>query len=824
MVDIEGLGIIGWEIVRNGGGLSSSSNQQTIREEKKERGEAERDWIRQRRRERKISTVASDQETTPRRQPSIQVQRVAPRQPSFTSIFDVQPPVDIPLDPSIFERNETPSLMRQSEPRPLSESMMDMSFELGSETGSLTKSELELEDELEADEYGLQRERVTIIRIQLNLDQLISPDRLPTPTFEFKLKANFPSVTLLSLSNFEDSTSESSPIRICLPSFSLPLSKEEQTVVTVSGGKGGSVELLTSTSLLDDDSPDSPLPAMGGKARWRTERVSVDENYSKEGDGRNCSHRRNESSTSLVEVEVSLPPSPTQLLSSSQSRILEPITPSIRKRTTSTPTTLRNKSSLAALTSVLPSPTPLSLSYLRVKVTPVPPLTGETNWRLFNHLRFPVPFVGAVDTSSTVELEGAWNAKGLDANLESSVVGDNSIRIKCDTGSTSEGVKEIMLSVTTRVDQETQILEVGDILPSVNVKVAALEVELIPVAGKRHSHYHERLSTFELDTKEFPFPITPPPLSSIGYEFEPVQHNFDSSTPSASSVATTFSKFLLTPDETPRLSVHLVQQQASQVMLPPSPIILERELETKDIIVQTEEEEVIEGEFIGPEIIDDEVTGRASVEFKEDPLRIVEKSTLLPQVIVPVKDRIDIISNIDVSTSSSELNIIPPILLAQRKTTTPKRLARIRPFSIWVFLLLLLTFSQVNYSHYDQYSIISESIVKLNSYRPSFDGLTLPSSLVDIFALPNFSSTIEEDDSNLDSLPTFHDTFIHSSQDVSSQYESKDVGESLEYGYGLATLKSLINLDFLRRIFEPVRLGLNGGEVVRGVLRFLHIL
>lgn len=803
IVDVVGFGIVGWEVVRNSSGLPPNANQQTSRD-KKERGEAERDWVRQRRRERKISTGAIDQETTPRRQPSIQVQRVAPRQPSFTSIFDVQPPVDTPLNPSIFERKNTSVLMRQSEPAPLSEAMMDMSFEIGSETGSLTKSELD--DELEADEYGLKREQSTIIRIQLNLDQLISPDRLPTPTFEFNLTANFPSITLLSLSNLEDSISLDNPLRICLPSFSLPLSKEEQTVVTVSGGKGRSVELLTSTSLLDDESPDTPLPAMGGKARWRSERISVDENDDEQGGGRNYSHRRNESSTSLVEVEVSLPPSPTQPLSPSKSRILGPITPSIRKRTTSTPTTLRNKSSLAALASVLPSPTPLSLSYLRVKITPVPPPTGETNWRLFNHLRFPVPFVGAVELPAKVELEGAWDEKGLEANVESSIVEETS-RIECEAGSSSEGVKELMLSVSTRVDEETQILEVGDILPSINIKVAALEVELVPVAGKRPSHHNERLSNYESETKQFPFPTTP-----SGYEFEPAQHNFDSSTPSASGLPITFSKFLLTADEAPRLSVHLVRQ-ASQISLPPSPTVSESGLDTQEASVEIEEEDVI------PKVL---------IESKEELSTIFDSPSSIPQVIVRVKevelDIIDSLPSIDIPTPSNVAGVIPSPPHIQPKTATPKSLARLRPFSIWIFFLLLFTFSQVDYSYYNQYSNVSQSLGKLNSYTPSFNGLTLPRSLVNLFTLPTFPTTIEEDDIKLDSLPTFSDTFAHSSEDISSQYESSEVGESLEYGYGLATLKSLINLDFLRRLFEPVRLGLNGGEVVKGVLRFLHIL
>lgn len=517
---LEGEGIVAWEVVRD-----TPRKPEPLRQPR-------------------LAREPSSEYTTPtpRPRPATSHLLQESRPPSFTNLFDTTAPEPPELDPAVVAKMGEPSLLRQAAPFE-GDGSMDMTFEISSsdEEGEgipkqvarvageeqETKSATSSPEAPEADSDVPQAESrhfstSTTIRLQLSLVTLLNADKLPSPSFSFELKADFPTVTLRSLSTAFYPSSNSHSFRLALPTFSLPAAVHEQSVVSVSAGAGGSVELLASDPMMRStgapDETDSPLPATEGRARWRTER-SVDEG----------SHRRSRSSADLVEVEVSLPTShPTSLIqldeladsddSPSPSPAARPVSSTGARRLLNRPSvpSLRSKSSTLSLgLNLASSPFSLqshrqlaTLGVVKLRITPVPPSSSadvEKPWRLFTHLTFPRSFLGELELplkeGQTVVICDCWNERGEQAEVESELLeGEGGRRLKIETGASRrgspvvrrmgevvaledevEGVSEMLYCVSTPGSEGK--VEVGDVLPRMEIKVSSMEVEVLPVAG-----------------------------------------------------------------------------------------------------------------------------------------------------------------------------------------------------------------------------------------------------------------------------------------------------------------------------------------------------
>lgn len=510
----------------------------------------------------RLAREPSSEYTTPTPRPrpaAAHLQDAQSRPPSYTNLFDTAPPIAPELDPALVARMAEPSLLSQAAPFE-GDASMDMTFETSSSDGEdeesarLLKSRLGTAEENvdgggsatsspeapEADSDWPQAQlpfpTTTTIRLQLNLAALLVPEKLPTPTLRFELKADFPTITLRALSSAFYPSPEPYAFRLALPTFSLPAAVHEDTVVSVSAGVGGSVEVLASDPMLKGavgTDSDSPLPATNGRARWRTERSQDDGNP----------HRRSRSSSDLVEVEVSLPPSrPTSLIQLDKLGDSDEFSPSpspavrspsrirsLHRGQTPSLRSLRSKSSAHSLGLNLAS-APLALAptlgRLKLRITPVPPpLDSPTQpWRLFTHLTFPRPFVGSFELpmgeEQRVEVCDSWDAQGEAVLVESETLVEDgrsgsgsgsrsgsasgSKRMRVDTTGSSrqsspvlrrkgeaeaevEGVHELLYVVETSQKGQDGKIELGDVLPKMDLKVSSMEVEVLPVAGELRS-------------------------------------------------------------------------------------------------------------------------------------------------------------------------------------------------------------------------------------------------------------------------------------------------------------------------------------------------
>ncbi|ORY79732.1 hypothetical protein BCR35DRAFT_325248 [Leucosporidium creatinivorum] len=571
ILSLEGEGVLAWEVVR-----------ETPRKLEPPRHP-------------RLAREPSSEFTTPTPRPRPSTNHLQEsRPPSFTNLFNTTAPEAPELDPAVVAKMGEPSLLRQAAPFE-GDASLDMTFEmsssdeegedglakslarLGGEEKETTGSPSGSPEAPEADSDIPQAEPLhfsttTTIRLQLSLATLLTADKLPSPTVSFELKADFPTITLRSLSTAFYPSSEPQAFRLALPTFSLPAAVHENSVVTVSAGAGGSVELLASDPMMQaagaSEEKDSPLPATGGRARWRTER-SQDEG----------SNRRSRSSSELVEVEVSLPPSrPTSLVQLDELADSDDSpSPSPAARSASSARHLLNRPSIQSLRSksstlslglnLASTPfglqshrQPTTLGVLKLRITPVPPSAGpdlEKPWRLFTHLTFPRPFIGGFELplkeGQRVVVCDSWNERGEQAEVESELLEG---MMKIETGASRrgspvvgrmgevvaledemEGVCEMLFCVSTP-GAEGQV-EVGDVLPKMEIKVSSMEVEVLPVAG---------------------------------YELLTDKQAFDSATPSRDTQSTRFTRFQIPASEASRLSVFLQPIPPPLPSLPPSPV------------------------------------------------------------------------------------------------------------------------------------------------------------------------------------------------------------------------------------------------------------
>ncbi|GAA5915357.1 hypothetical protein JCM5296_003691 [Sporobolomyces johnsonii] len=489
-----------------------------------------------------------------RRRPS-SARPLEPRPPSFTSLFDTAPPAPPDLEASLIaeiqERGEQgvtqPSLLRQAAPFDPEASAMDMSFEVGvlARNGSGSQ-EAQAPPSAEAQGQATNPSVASaatirtssssvLIRVQLSLSPLLQPSRLPDPSFTFHLALEFPAITLHALL-------AASSLRLALPTFSLFLAEEEETLVSVSAGEAGKtakVELLPSSAmdLLDGDggSPASPLPAIDGTARWSTVRNVRDAEGS----------RRSRNRSERVEVEVSLPfTSPVEVqaeemsLSTAMSAPSPPIptdaTPRRRRvkpKTTPEPLLLNDDTMPVVFAQQPPLSPQSSLPLVKLELTPVPPSNLHSTWRIFYQLTLPrasvLSFSLSLSLGSTVEICEAWDVLGRSIKVESVLspplheAGGGTMRVDAE-----RPVQEVLYVENAEVDECGDVV-VGRVLPQFEARVARFEVDV------RHAS---------------------------GYEINVVEHDFDTAGRSASS-SYILSRFLVPPSACALLGLRLTSPQ-----------------------------------------------------------------------------------------------------------------------------------------------------------------------------------------------------------------------------------------------------------------------
>ncbi|GAA5859088.1 hypothetical protein JCM1840_003743 [Sporobolomyces johnsonii] len=510
-----------------------------------------------------------------RRRPS-SARPLEPRPPSFTSLFDTAPPAPPDLEASLIaeiqERGEQgvtqPSLLRQAAPFDPEASAMDMSFEIGvlARNGSGSQ-EAQAPPSAEAQGQStnpsvasaatIRRSSSSVlIRVQLSLSSLLQPSRLPDPSFTFHLALEFPAITLHALH-------AASSLRLALPTFSLMLAEEEETLVSVSAGEAGKtakVELLPSSAmdLLDGDngSPASPLPAIDGTARWSTVRSVGDAEGS----------RRSRNRSERVEVEVSLPfTSPVEVQAEEKSLSTAMPAPSppiptdatprrrrVKPKTTPEPLLLNDDTVPDVFAQQPPlSPQP-SLPLVKLELTPVPPSNLHSTWRIFHQLTLPrasvLSFSLSLSLGSTVEICEAWDVLGRFIKVESVLspplheAGSGTMRVDAE-----RPVQEVLYVESAEVDEYGDVV-VGRVLPQFEARVARLEVDVRHASGER---FQSSLLLVLLLTVD---------LLPRGYEINVVEHDFDTAGRAASS-SYVLSRFLVPPSACALLGLRLTSPQ-----------------------------------------------------------------------------------------------------------------------------------------------------------------------------------------------------------------------------------------------------------------------
>ncbi|GAA5912818.1 hypothetical protein JCM6882_000437 [Rhodosporidiobolus microsporus] len=498
-----------------------------------------------------------------------------PRPPSFTSLFDTAPPaalgpataadgevslleVQLPAEEtggkdraSRQKGSEGSSLMGQEAPFDPEGSTMDMSFEVAG--GSEDEGDEDDDDEkVELLPPPSPIRPSTRVRVQLDLSPALRqiaqlpPDSLARPSFAFILHLDFPPSSL-------SSSSPTAPARLSLPTFGLLAAASEETVVTVSApagraGDGRRVELLPTSlppyrsgalteGLLDVvEPPPSPLPGIGGRARWATVRGG--------GDMPTPGGSRIRKISAPVEVEV-VPVSESEqgdwrtlagseeTAQQEQSRVekadLDPLRalPIDDLELPRPPTSTSTSSFLPSSESSSPAE-PATIPLVQLTITPVPPSASSPVWRFFHRLVLAHPyrpsFSLAVPPASAVEVVDAWNGSGenvlVEAELSPELDEQGNRELKVSPARRG-GVTEV-LYLETRTGMGDDAVEVGGALPVFEDKVARLDVEVVPPQGHR------------LDSDK---------------------HSFDLA--STSSGSTTFTRFLLPPKAHSTLSIRL---------------------------------------------------------------------------------------------------------------------------------------------------------------------------------------------------------------------------------------------------------------------------
>ncbi|GAA5839706.1 hypothetical protein JCM11251_002568 [Rhodosporidiobolus azoricus] len=522
-----------------------------------------------------------------------------PRPPSFTSLFDTAPPValgagplrgeeevsllEVQLPPEETGRerasrqkgSESSELMGQEAPFDPEGSALDMSFEVArsSEAGETEGADEEEEPELLP---PLSPARPSSrIRVQLDLAPALRqvahfpPSSPVRPSFSFTLHLAFPAFSL--------STSSHSTSRNChsLPTFALLAAIKEEAVVTVfapapRAGPARRVELLPTTvphyqdsanpsfALDSEGPPPSPLPGVGGRARWaavrgndewtaspRTRKVSapVEVEIVAVDDGEQGDWTTLAESAEIApqnepdEVEKAEPPAPLPLSASFPADDLELPPPPTSTSNSSFVTSSRESSSSPDEAAVIP--------LVQVSITPLPPHPSShgQSWRFFHRVTFAHPyrrsFRISVPPASEVDVVDGWAEGGESVRLETELASEvdsgdrRALQVAVER---RNGVKEVMYLERRRVEEDDEV-SMGTALPRFGDKVARLDVEVAVPQGSS--------SPFSSES-----PSKRPPAA---YHLEATQHSFD--LVSSSSSSTTFTRFLVPPRSRSELGV-----------------------------------------------------------------------------------------------------------------------------------------------------------------------------------------------------------------------------------------------------------------------------
>lgn len=221
-----------------------------------------------------------------------------PRPPSWTSLFDTAPPAPPVLDTSFSTESPSralpgprvvkePSLLQQAAPFDPEASAMDMSFEVSS-TPSTSSDLLDgraLPSVPLTSTRPDEQSASCLVRVQLDLGPALrSFAVLPTaasgddlfPTFAFALSLHFSPAVLSA------STRTNSPLRLFVPSITIPTACHEENIVSVSSSSADRlIELVSPPPVCPDatfdqrEPPMSPLPASKGVIRWSTVRTDA---------------------------------------------------------------------------------------------------------------------------------------------------------------------------------------------------------------------------------------------------------------------------------------------------------------------------------------------------------------------------------------------------------------------------------------------------------------------------------------------------------------------------------------------------------------------
>ncbi|SGY33683.1 BQ5605_C002g01526 [Microbotryum silenes-dioicae] len=516
---------------------------------------------------------------------------------SYTSLFDTTAPEAPEINPGLAARIDPervqaklkePSLLRQVAPFPSqADGSIDDSLEDTSENEGLVSEAIQMEiagsvtpqraalidswltsssepepepgEEIREADSDSDDEpstvQQTIVRVQLDLNTLLTPEAMPNPAFAFEMDLDFASGPLRSSTEVAESSPSSNSIgslRLVLPNFSIAAAAQEDAVVSVSAGDGRSVEMLASNSMLDGDF-ETERHASDEDALEQHELVEIEivtrpvaqpspaksridlDDMDSSPDG---SAAEDEASPSLARARRG----------SARKRALPPLlrrttsTQSLRSQASQPSLTLGHRMSSSSLVGLAAS----NLGLVKLRITPVPPLAPYQPWRLFSHLTLARP-VGSLElplrggSDQKVEVCDTWDARGLSTEVETETregkvfvegeVSNNRMTVRESPREARQrqgGMKEMLYKV--EMMQEGDSVEIGDVLPAFDVKVASMEVEVVPVAG---------------------------------YDLKMDGQTFDSATPVVEGKPTTFSKFQIAPRDMSKLSVHLEAKVAT---------------------------------------------------------------------------------------------------------------------------------------------------------------------------------------------------------------------------------------------------------------------
>ncbi|BGP46303.1 hypothetical protein JCM10450v2_002145 [Rhodotorula kratochvilovae] len=449
-----------------------------------------------------------------------------PRPPSFTSLFDTAPPAPPVLDTSFAEMQPSPgkeerrkagraarerglSLMKTPAPFDPEASAMDMSFEVSAlEAGAVPDAAAEEASEppspappapvtldpVPALTTSQQQPQLARFRVQLDLASALrrfallsaTPDPSSTPTFAFFLVLSFPAPALRTSSG-----------ALALPPFALPVAEAEDALVLVApASRAWRVEVISSAfdpaaevhARGGASAPPSPLPAVGGNARWATGRAAGEKvGAPVDVELRSAQVEEAEEAASDVEEEAQLVDEFLELESleapagegdstpdAKEADELPSLDQSIRtERPPSTPAPLSLASPPPASSAPIPLPQrTTSLSHVRVEVTPVPPSratpAAPAPWRLHYRYVLAHPYTGSLRAPPTPKALRCWSADG--GEVEPRAEGPLGLVVEVD------GVKEVVYEVQEKGEKARGAERVRVELLALEAEVAKLEV------------------------------------------------------------------------------------------------------------------------------------------------------------------------------------------------------------------------------------------------------------------------------------------------------------------------------------------------------------